>query len=572
MSYRWNLLPAVPVSLLAENPDIPRLAVQLLYNRGITDTAQLRAFLAGDSRLSIDPCLLPDVEKAAARIYRALLSGEAIAVYGDYDVDGITATALLVRGLTLLGGRAMPYIPHRLTEGYGLTITALENLRQQGISLVITVDCGITSLLEVKKARRMGLDIIVTDHHTPLAEIPSAAAVVNPKLPGSNYPFKELAGAGIAFKLLQVLLKSIGQEAQLDSLVDLAALGTIADLAPMIGENRYLVKEGLKLVNASPRLGLRELISQSGLNIGSIDAESIGWVIAPCLNAAGRLSHAMTSYNLLLTDSPREASELALLLGQQNAERQKLTSATVASAREQVLARGISPLLMAADGDYHLGIAGLVASRLADEFYRPAIVVKVGEKTSSGSCRSIPDFNIIGALNDCRRLLTRFGGHSQAAGFTLPTRNLAQLEQQLGQLAAARLEGADLRPSLDIDMQIALPDLAGDTFQVTQRLAPFGRGNPLPTFLSRGVEVISCRTMGGDNSHLRLKLRQGGTVWDGVGFRLGNLMPGISSHIDVVYNLEVDRWNGKESLRLNILDFTPATLTSSPAAPKVIRG
>jgi single-stranded-DNA-specific exonuclease len=556
--YRWNLLPPVPDRNLALNSGLSPLIIQLLYNRGLTEPSQLEPFITADKRLSGDPSLLPDIQPAVARIYRALLSGESIAVYGDFDADGITGTALLVQGLTRLGGRVTPYIPHRLTEGYGLKNAALEKLKQAGISLVISVDCGITALAEVKRARRLKLDIVITDHHTPLPELPPAVAVVNPRRVGSAYPFPELTGAGVAGKLLQALLQGIGKEEQLAELLDLVALGTVADMAPLSGENRYLVKEGLKLINTSPRLGLREIINQAGLSPGGLDADTISWVIAPRLNAAGRLAHAMTSYKLLMTDSPREAQGLAAWLEQKNAERQRLTAKVQARAREQVLATGIKPLLIAAASDYPLGIAGLVAGRLAEEFYRPAIVIKTGEKLSGGSARSIPEFNIIAALTGCSRLLSHFGGHSQAAGFTLPTRNLPQLERYLSRLAEEQLKGADLRPRLDIDTEASLPDLSGDTFNAIQKLSPFGRGNPAPTFLSRRAEIIDCRTMGNGAQHLRLKLRQGDTVWDGVGFGLGCYLAEISPRLDIVFNLEIDRWQGRENLRLNILDFAPA--------------
>ncbi len=555
---RWNLLPPVPDEGLLNYSSFPPLIAQILYNRGLREPSQLQSFLAGDKSLSSSPFLLPDMHQAVARIYQALLSSENIAIYGDYDADGITATALLVQGLSSLGGKVIPYIPHRLTEGYGLKKAALESLYQQGISLVITVDCGITSLPEVKKAHRMGLDIIITDHHTPLPEIPPAVAIVNPKLSNSAYPFAELTGAGVAFKLLQALFQSLGREDHLNKLIDLVAVGTIADVSPLVGENRYLVKEGLKSINTTPRLGIKEIITQAGLNIGSLDAKSISWTIAPRLNAAGRLGHAMTSYKLLMTDSPQEAYRLARWLEQKNTERQQLTATTLAKAREQVLAKGIAPLLMASGNDYFIGIAGLVASRLSEEFYRPAIVIETGERTSRGSCRSIPEFNIIAALNQCRHLFSQFGGHSQAAGFTLPTENLAYLQETLLQLATTQLAEVDLRPRLDIDAEVMLPDLGGDTFPITQKLAPFGRGNPLPIFLSRRVEVVDCRPMGNGGEHLRLKLRQGGTRWDGVGFRLGNYRAEAVSPLDVVYNLEVDRWGGEEKLRLNILDFAPA--------------
>jgi len=556
LSYsRWNLLPPVPDKNLVNNSGFPPLIVQLLYNRGISKPEQFQSFLAGDRSLADNPFQLPDMHRAVARVYQALLSGENIGIYGDFDADGITATATLVHGLSVLGGKAVPYIPHRQTEGHGLTTSVLKNLYQQGISLVITVDCGITDVLQVKKATKMGLDIIITDHHNPLPETPDAIAVVDPKLTGSAYPFPQLAGVGVAFKLLQALFQSIGKEEQLDMVMDMVAIGTIADMSPLVGENRYLVKEGLKLINTTPRLGIKELMNQTGINIGSLDAEKISWVIAPCLNAAGRLADGLTGYNLLMTDLPQQAHELAIWLVEINGERQRLTATTLAMAREQVIARGLPLLLIADDKDYPIGIAGLVAGRLSEEFYRPSIVIQTGEKVSHASCRSIPEFDIISALNQFRHLLSRYGGHSQAAGFTLPTRNLPQLQQELSQLVAEQLAGVELRTHLDIDIQVTLPDLGGDTYQTTQLLSPFGIGNPMPTFLSRGVEVLERRTMGNGGEHLRLKLRQGGTVWDGVGFRLGNYLSELSSLVDIVYNLEIDRWGGKEQLRLNILDF-----------------
>jgi len=555
---RWNLLPPVPDKHLTTLSDFPPLIVQLLYNRGLTEPSQLEIFITSDKRLSGNPFLLSDMHQAVARIYRALLSGENIAIYGDFDVDGIVGTALLAQGLSTLGGKVTPYIPHRLTEGYGLKTAALENLYREGISLVITVDCGITTLPEVKKARRMGLDIIITDHHTPLPEIPPAIAIINPKLPNSNYPFSELAGVGVALKLLQALFQGMGKEELLDELIDLVALGTIGDMMPLVGENRYLVKQGLRLINTTPRLGVREMVTQAGLNIGSLDAGSISWVLAPRLNAAGRLEHAMSSYKLLMTNSPQEAHTLAIWLEGKNTERQKLTAKALAKAREQILAKGISPLLLASDKDCPVGIVGLVAGRLSEEFYRPAIVIKTGEQVSTGSCRSIPEFNIILALNQCSSLFTQFGGHSQAAGFTLPTKNLPRFQQTLSQLAATQLAGVDLYPHLDIDAEVVLPDLSGGTLQIIQQLAPFGQGNPAPIFLSRRVRVIDCHTMGNNGEHLRMKLKQGSTMWDGVGFRLGNHQAEISSPLDIVYNLEIDRWGGEERLRLNILDFAPA--------------
>lgn len=532
---------------------------QLLYNRGLTEPSQLESFLAADERLSGDPSLLPGIHQAVSRIYQALLSGENIAVYGDFDTDGITATALMVQGLSRFNANVIPYIPHRLTEGYGIKTAALENLRQQGIGLVISVDCGITAFNEVKRARRRGLDVVITDHHTPPEMIPPANAVINPKLPQSDYPFSELAGVGVAMKLLQALFHGLGREKQLSELIDLVALGTVADMVPLLGENRYLVKQGLELINRSPRLGIKEIVAQAGLNISNIDSETISWNIAPRLNAAGRLEHAIQSYQLLITESPQEAHELAVWLEQKNAERQRLTTKALARAREQVTAQGDAPLLIAGDSDFPAGICGLVASRLADEFYRPAVVVRVGDRFSSGSCRSIPEFNIIRALTQCGRIFTHFGGHAQAAGFSLLTRNLPRLEQSLLELATIQLQGVDLRPKLDIDAEIRLSDLGGDTFSMIQKLAPFGSGNPPPVFLSRGVEVIDRHDMGANGKHLRLKLRQDGLVWNGVGFRLSNYLPAPCPLLDIVYTLEVDRWDNEGRLRLNIMDFAPTS-------------
>ena len=407
---RWNLLP--PVKVLPDKDSTSSyspLLIQLLYNRGVSRPGDIPAFLASDRSLMGDPLLFPDMEKAVARVYQALLKGETIGIYGDFDADGITATAVLVQGLSLLQGKAVPYIPHRQTEGHGLTTPVLKRLHEQGVSLVITVDCGITDVAEVKRAMKMGLDIIITDHHSPLEEIPEALAVINPKLATSAYPFTNLAGVGVAFKLLQGLFRSLGKEEQIYRVTDLVAIGTIADMSPPLGENRFLIKEGLKNMNANPRLGIRELINQTRLEAGNLDADRISWVIAPCLNAAGRLADGLTGYNLLMTESEKEAQELAVWLASKNEERQRLTTATLVRAREQVIAMGLPPLLITADKEYPMGVTGLVASRLTEEFYRPSIVIHIAETVCHGSCRSIPEFDIIAALNHFSRYLTRYG-------------------------------------------------------------------------------------------------------------------------------------------------------------------
>ncbi len=530
---------------------------QLLYNRGLTDPAKLELFMAGDSRLAADPFLLPDMEKTISRLYRALLSGEKIAVYGDFDVDGVTSTALMVQGLTALGGIVIPYIPHRITEGHGLRIAALEELHDQGVNLIITVDCGITDVEEARHAAKLGMTLIITDHHTTPPVLPPAFSIVNPKLPGSKYPFTELAGVGVAYKVMQALMTSLGKEDQMDSQMDLVAIGTVADMVPLVSENRYLVKRGIKTLNNILRLGIKEIVTKAGLSIGNLDAESITWCLSPWLNASGRLEHAIASYRLLTTQSPQEARDLAFMLGQQNIERQRLTAKAMTEARAQITAQGLAPLIMLINRDFPLGIAGPVAGKLSEEYYRPVVIVNIDEKTASGSSRSIPEFNIINALNYCSGMLGRFGGHAQAAGFSMPAKNINLVKNSLIELAAVQLKDVDLRPHINIDAEVALSELTPENFRMIQTLSPFGKGNPVPVFVSRGVRVTGCRTMGNEAQHLRLKLKQEGTNFDAVAFKLGDEVKNISESLDIVYNLELDRWSGIENLRLNIQSFNP---------------
>jgi single-stranded-DNA-specific exonuclease len=551
-------LPTVPRGHLLGKCGLSPLMTQILFNRGLTDAAQVEPFLRVDKRLSSDPFLLPDMEIAVTRIYRAVLGGEKIAIYGDFDADGITSTAVLVQGLRVFNVEAIPYIPHRINEGHGLKISALENLKREGVSLVITTDCGITGVNPVKKARRLGIDVIVTDHHTPTEELPPALALINPKIAACRYPFIELAGVGVAYKLLQALLASVNKESQLEEVVDLVALGTVADMTPLLGENRYLVCEGLKRMNAAPRLGLTELLAKAGLSTGALTSENITWTIAPRLNTASRLDHALPSYELLMTDSAARAGELTTWLEQKNTERQQITAKATTVAREQVLAAKLESLIMVRVDDFSAGISGLVANKLSDEFYRPSVVIRTGKKISTGSCRSIPEFNLIDALTQCRELFVEFGGHKGAAGFMILTHNLPHLYERLLKIAEKALAGVDLRPKIDIDAEVTLKDLAGSAYRSIQQMEPFGQANPQPTFVTRNVKVVNCRTMGSDNGHLRLKLEQNGMVWDAVAFGFGANQAEMCDPLDIVYNLELDQWNGKSTLRLNLLDFAKA--------------
>ena len=555
---RWKILPPVPDEYLNASGLSP-LVAQLLYNRGVK-LEDIDPFLFADRRLEGNPFLLPDISQAVSRVYEAVLAQEKIAVYGDFDVDGVTAIVILVEGLSRLGAEVIPYIPDRINEGHGLKISALEKLHAQGVNLVITVDCGVTDLKEVKQAQDMGMDMIITDHHMPSKSLPRAVAVVDPKRKDSVYPYPDLAGAGVAFKLLQALFHKDSREKWLARLLDLVVLATVSDLVNLVGENRYLVKEGLKELSNSSRVGIQEMVKLAGLKPGELDAEDISWVLGPRLNAAGRMNNASASYQLLTTQSPEEARLLALELEGKNVERQKLTSEVLSRAREKLAAKLHLPVLIESDESYSIGVIGLVAGKLVDEFYKPAIIINLGQELCQGSCRSIAEFDIVSALAECHDLLTAFGGHPLAAGFTVARRNLAQLEQRLVKLAVDRLGHLDLRPEIVIDAELPLAVLAGDTFNLMQKLSPFGHGNPQPTFLTREVEVIECRNFGNQGEWLRLKLRQGSVTWQAVDFESQKKREEIPARIDVVYKLGKSRWNGEEVLSLNLLGFAPAQL------------
>ena len=561
MNQQWRLLPSAPDEYLHASGVSPIIA-QLLYNRGIK-LDEIELFLTADHRLGGNPFLLPDISQAINRIYKALLSGEKIAIYGDFDVDGVTATTILVEGLSWLDGKIIPYMPDRFSEGHGLNPPAIEKLYSQGVSLIITVDCGVSNLAEAKQAQEIGLDMIITDHHVPAATLPQAIAVIDPKREDSRYPYLDLAGAGVAFKLLQALFHKHSKEKFLNEFLDLVALGTVADLVSLVGENRYLVKEGLGMLNNTQRTGLQEMIKLAGLKPGKLDAESISWTLGPRLNAAGRIGDATTSYRLLMTHSPEEAHSLGMELEEKSAERQRLTREVLNKVKENLATKMHLPLLIEGNESYPIGVIGLVAGKLVDEFYKPAIILNLGPVLCQGSGRSIPEFNLVSALEKCQDLLTTFGGHPLASGFTVARQKLTKLEERIMRLAIDQLGHLDLHPELVIDAEVPLSAFAGDTFNLIQKLSPFGRGNPQPIFLTRQVEVIECRNFGNQGQWLELKLKQGNITWRAVDFDSQKAREEIPSYIDVVYNLKRDWWSGEEMLQLKLRDFAPAKAASS---------
>lgn len=561
--YRWNLPQPVPDAYSAHFPDLHPVIVQILYHRE-RDPQEARAFL--ERRPGPDnPYALHGMSRAVARIRQAIRGREPIAVYGDFDADGVTATALLVLVLRAQGADVRPHIPHRVAEGYGLNIQAVEELADAGARLLVTVDCGIRFPREIAHARRRGMDVIVTDHHLVGREPLEAVAVVNPHQEECLYPYKGLAGVGLAYKLAQALLRAnrhipLPGSVPLDEeeLLDLVALGTVADLAPLTGENRHLVSRGLERLNRAPRVGVEALIRQSGLRPGRVDTWHIGFALGPRLNAAGRIAHAELAYRLLITQSPQEADHLARALDELNQERQRLTKEMQERARAVVLAQEADrPLLFLADPEFPAGVVGLVASRLVDEFYRPAVIVEQGEEVSKGSARSIPEFHITRALEECADLLIRHGGHAVAAGFAVPTRHLEELKHRLLEIAARELEGQELVPALRIDAEVPLREVNGALWKALGALRPFGEGNPEPLFLSRNVRVER-HWLVGDGSHLKMILADERIRWDGIAFRQGERAGQLPERVDVVYHLRESEWNGETRLELEIRDLRPA--------------
>ena len=573
-SKRWIVAPKVSIAHLARLSHVSPLIVQILANRGVTDPIMVDAFLNGEARTD-NPFLIQGMNEAVERIRRAIRQGERIAVYGDFDADGVTSTALIVQVLSALGAFVRPYIPHRVDEGYGLNNRALAELAREGQRLVITVDCGIRSWDEVAFANRLGLDVIVTDHHSIGPELPPALAAINPKRPDCPYPFKGLAGVGLAYKLAQALLrsqqqvpirgsKSPGVELDEADLLDLVALGTVADLAPLLDENRSLVQRGLMKLNQPQRPGLQAMMALAGVAPGQVTAMTIGFVLGPRLNAAGRLDSAMMSYELLQTDDVFKASQLAQQLDQLNTRRQHLTAEAVEQAVTQIEADGGEEyVLMAGSQGFLAGIVGLVAGRLVEQYYRPALVMELGERTSRGSARSIAEFDITSALDLCAAdgLLVRHGGHAAAAGFTVENTKLPKFKARLREIAAKELSTEDLRPALNIDAEVALGDVDWATWGLLKQLEPTGFENPQPRLLSRRLRVRDARRVGADGAHLKLTVSdpeagpRGEVVWDAIAFRQGHWYGQMPHVVDLVYALDENIWNGNRRLQLVVEDL-----------------
>ncbi len=556
--FHWRIPPPIPPAEKAALGGLSPVLVRLLHNRGMRTRAEADAFLSPGPETQADPSLMPDIDAAVTRLLTAARSGETVGVFGDFDCDGVTSAAVLALALEGLGARVMPYIPDRVSEGHGLNIAAVEALRQAGCRLIVTSDCGVSNVAEVEHAVGMGLDVIITDHHTVPPRLPPALAVVNPRRTDSRYPPSDLASVGVSYKVAQALYRAAGQ-AEREDLLDLVAVGTIADLSPLLSENRYLVTRGLAVLNKTRRPGLLALLEQSAVKPGAAHVETVSYALAPRLNAASRMDHASTSYRLLVTSSESEARQLAAELDMHNTERKRLTDELAARAHEQVARQGLTPLLMVEGSEYPQGIVGLVASRLVDEYGRPAVVVALGDPLSRGSCRSIPDFNIVAALAECKEMFVQYGGHAQAAGFTIESARLEALRRRLVDSAARQLSSVDLRPVLNVDAEAGPSALVGAPWTDIQRMAPFGVGNPQPTFVARGAQVMACKVVGNGGKHLSMTLKHRGAVWSGIAFGLGDTPVRAGDCMDVAYTMLLDTWNGAERLKMNILDIASAS-------------
>lgn len=582
----WQLLPHDPVAIdrLARELHLSPIVAQLLLNRQVKDAVQARNFLTAPLKGLYEPELLPGMEDAVARLLAAVRDERIICVYGDYDVDGVTGTAILWTCLKKLGASVEFHVPHRLDDGYGLNSATLKTLAERGVKLVVTVDCGIASVAEADEARRLGLELIVTDHHEPKSTLPQADVIVHPRLhsrlhsrlmPGGTgsthtYPWPNLCGAGVAFKLAWALCKKHSggdkvvtplREFLLDAVM-LAAMGTVADVMPLFEENRILVRFGLDRLKRQPSLGLRALLRSSKLDAkSSLAADDIGYVMAPRINAAGRLGTAHLAVELLTTSSPERACELANHLEQQNQERQQLERHILHEARELAQAEADSPALVLSSANWHPGLLGIVASRLVDQFARPVLMIATNadQPHGQGSGRSVPGFALNEALDDCTDTLVSHGGHAAAAGFRVLPEQLAGFKRSFVEVARRRLGQAPRPHRLAIDAEVPLSALTAGLMQSIGQLEPYGQGNPQPLFLADRLQIVGePRKVGGGERHVSFRVSQGGRDMKAIAFGMADRLPALMSaggHCCLVFTPRINEYRGMRSVEIEVRDF-----------------
>jgi single-stranded-DNA-specific exonuclease len=557
-------VPQARVDQLSEAIGLPQEVSQILIRRGLDSAEDARGFLRPHLS-SLHPASgLPDIEPAIERIERAIRQGEVVLVHGDYDADGMSAAALLTLGLRQLGATAEPFVPHRTRDGYDLSEAGLQRAREKDASLILTADCGVSAVSAVREAANSGIDVIVTDHHRPGDRLPPAVAVVNPMRRDSKYGFRDLAGVGVAFKLISALHERAGLPSpQLNQHLDLVAIGTVADQMPLTGENRILVRAGLRALEHSRKPGIRSLLAHAGVPTDHrVETEHISFRVAPRLNSAGRMAEAETGLRLLLTSDDAEAERLAADLESQNSTRRETDARVFDEVRRQLGTHFSESDRIAViwGDDWHPGVIGIVASRLVEELHRPAVVIAFDGDVGRGSARSLDGFHLFDALQECEGLLERFGGHRMAAGLTVRRENVESLAARLREVAAREMLGADSVHELRLDLEIPLARAKRDFLRWLNHLAPFGPGNPSPVLMLRGVELDRPARVGNDGGHLRMTLSDGDGRVSAIGFGMGWRMQEARSlhRADVAIELADNRWNGRLELQARILDFRQA--------------
>jgi single-stranded-DNA-specific exonuclease len=566
ISPRWEQQPcdeAASATLAAALRLEPAVA-RLLCQRGLGDPEVASRFLNPSLDHLHDPMALTDMAIAVDRLFAAIARRERIAIHGDYDVDGVTSTVIVRRALERLGADVVHFIPERLRDGYGLQPAAIERLHAAGVALVVSVDCGIRGADAARRARELGVDLIITDHHEPDVALPDALAVINPKRADCAYPEKRLAGVGVALKLVHALCRTAGRESWLPGFIKVAAIGTLADVVPLVGENRVIAKLGLDLLTRGPhKIGLRALLDVSGLTGKTIDSYHIAFMLAPRVNAAGRMSTPDLATRLLLASDEAMGDEtraLALQLDVENVRRQEEEAAALVAATRIVTTDpdiGARSVLVVGGEGWHRGVVGIVASKLVDRFHRPAIVLSIEGDVAYGSCRSIPHFDMLGALERCRHLLIRFGGHRQAAGLTLEASRILELRAAVNDVADETLGPEDLIPRLRVDGDLAFRSITGDVAAGVAALAPFGAGNPRPVFAARRVEIVDGpRTL--KERHLKMSLKQDGRIFRAIAWRAAERHDYLAEHraaLDVAFSLDQNQYNGETYVELTLADL-----------------
>lgn len=566
----WTFFTPLAEEVFSLFPEIDHAVVQVLHNRGLTTQEAIDEFLHPDYAQGVhDPFLFVDMRRAVDRIFSAIERQEKILVYGDYDGDGICGSALLLEVLQSLGAKNIDlYLPHRATEGYGLNMPAVERFGRDGVNLLITVDCGSTSVAEVALANRLHMEVIILDHHAEPEEHPAAYAIINPSFSrDAAYPWKYLCGTGVAFKVAQALFAekkrrdgdSDKWEREEKWLLDLVAIGTVMDMVTLLGENRTLTKYGLIVLQKTKRIGLRKLYASGGVDASAIDTQKIGYVLGPRINAAGRMNHASVASKLLLTAEEDEAMALAQELEVENKKRQQRMAEMISEAKEQIGDPGEKKLIAAIKEGWEPGVVGLVAGRVMEVFALPTIILGIKENGDViGSGRSIESFNITAALKESEEFLRAYGGHPQACGFTLKSREAYDpFVANMARLAAEALRGVDTRPHITIDAAIRLQDITWDFLHAITLLEPFGQKSPAPLFIVRGASIVAADSVGSDKRHVRLLLEQGGITKKAIAFRFGDVIDVLTPEtlIDVVCDIGVNEWNGNKEIQLKVVDI-----------------